>query len=770
MRPLLGRRALLERLEAEHDARLVTLVGAPGVGKSALLRQWIRELAPSTAQVVAIDPAALARDEAWPSGPTLVWIDDLEPHAAHAATVAAWLRAAPQLRVRISARAPLRLSDEVVVPVPPLEPADAHALLVERVAAAGGATEGLMPLAAALDGLPLVVELIAPHVVALGGAEALARLDDLLRSLDRAARDVDPRHGSWPRALGPSWDSLAAHERVALAECAAFVGHFSLAAAEAVLSPGSPIAPVVATLCERGLLAHGEARYRCLRPIAAYARDQLPPSGVVLERHAAWAITRASADVADELAAVCARALGGEVPWATGAEAALTLAHTLAPVELRERWIEALCASRDATPGDAPNADARILRARLWSARGRVRGERGRFEDARHDLRSALQEVAGLPGCDTIAAAIEDALCTTCRRLRDFDAARAHGERALVLQRASGAPASAELNTLGALAALDVEAGRLDEARAEFEEVRRRARQHGDERAATLAIAYIGHIDHERGRLDVARRTFARVRERFRALGDTRLAAVFEGYEAMVAHELGELEEALRLYDEAVRALYAQGAHAFEGLLLACAGAAHAASGASEAAEQSFERAEARVDVSGDPALALVLRAHRLHLVLAHSGAGDQQERAYATLRAEASAHLASSDDLRFALRLVDGRIGRRRHEGPELLMSADAFVLSGKPAVSLARRAPLRRLLGALAEARHVRPREVVTVAELVRAGWGDERILPRSAAQRVRVAIAELRALGLREVLLSRDGGYLLDPHLPLRRVAEI
>jgi predicted ATPase len=519
MRPLLGRRALLERLEAEHDARLVTLVGAPGVGKSALLRQWIRELAPRTAQVVAIDPAALARDEAWPSGPTLVWIDDLEPHAAHAATVAAWLRAAPQLRVRISARAPLRLSDEVVVPVPPLDPADAHALLVERVAAAGGATEGLMPLAAALDGLPLVVELIAPHVVALGGAEALARLDDLLRSLDRAARDVDPRHGSWPRALGPSWDSLAAHERVALAECAAFVGRFSLAAAEAVLSPGSPIAPVVETLCERGLLAHGEARYRCLRPIAAYARDQLPPSGVVLERHAAWAITRASADVADELAAVCARALGGEVPWATGAEAALTLAHTLAPVELRERWIEALCASRDATPGDAPTADARILRARLWSARGRVRGERGRFEDARHDLRSALQEVAGLPGCDTIAAAIEDALCTTCRRLRDFDAARAHGERALVLQRASGAPASAELNTLGALAALDVEAGRLDEARAEFEEVRRRARQHGDERAATLAIAYIGHIDHERGRLDVARRTFARVRERFRALG-----------------------------------------------------------------------------------------------------------------------------------------------------------------------------------------------------------------------------------------------------------
>jgi tetratricopeptide (TPR) repeat protein len=770
MRPLLGRRALLERLEAERDTRLVTLVGAPGVGKSALLRHWIRELSPRPAHVLAIDPTALARDEAWPSEPTLVWIDDLEPSAAHAATVAAWLRAAPQLRVWISARAPLRLSDEVVVPVPTLEPAETHALLVERVAAAGGATEGLGPLAVALDGLPLVVELIAPHVVALGGAEVLARLDDLLRSLDRAARDVDPRHSSWPRALAPSWDSLAEPERRALAECAAFAGRFTLAAAEAVLTPSTPLAAVVEALCERGLLTHAEARYRCLRPVSAFVRDHAPPTREVLARHAAWALAHASADVADELAAVCARGLAGELPWSSAAEAAVALAHTLAPVELRERWIDTLCATPEASHGGALSPAARTLRARLGAAQGRVRSERGRFEDARTELGRALVHLDALPGCEALAATIEDALCTTCRRLRDFDAARAHGERALALQRASGAPATAELNTLGALASLDLEAGRLDEARAAFEGVRRRARLCGDERAATLAIAYMGHIDHERGHLDVARRTFARVRERFRALGDARLAAVFEGYEGMVAHELGELEEALRLYDEAVRALSAQGAHAFEGLLLACAGAAYADRGALEEAEQCFERAEARVDVSGDPALALVLRAHRLHLMLIHTGAGDPRERACAALRAEASAHLASSDDLRFALRLLEVRVGLRQHEGPELVVSADAFTLVGQPAVSLARRAPLRRLLGALAEARSTRPGAVVSIAELVRAGWGDERILPHSATQRVRVAIAELRALGLREVLLSRDGGYLLDPHLPLRRVAAI
>jgi tetratricopeptide (TPR) repeat protein len=770
MRPLLGRRALLDRLDAEHDARLVTLVGAPGVGKSALLRQWRHDAAPRAAQVVVLDSCSLERDEPWPEGPTLVWIDDLEPHAAHAATVATWLRAAPQLRVRISARAPLRLSDEVVIPVPPLAPADAHALLVERVTAAGGATEGLMPLAAALDGLPLVVELIAPHVVALGGAEVLARLDVLLRSLDRAARDVDPRHGSWARALAPSWDTLAEHERVALAECAVFAATFTLAAAEAVVWPGASVAPIIEALCERGLLDHAEARYRCLRPVAAFARDQRPPTAAVLARHAAWALAHASADLADELAVVCARGLAGELPWSTAAEAAVALAHTLAPVELRERWIDALCATSEATQGEALTTAARVLRARLGAAQGRVRSERGRFEDARDELRRALAHLDALPDCEALAATIEDALCTTCRRLRDFDAARAHGQRALALQRASGAPAGAELNTLGALASLDLEAGRLDEARLAFEEVRRRARRCGDDRVATLAVAYTGHIDHERGRLDTARRTFGRVRERFRALGDARLAAVFEGYEGMVAHELGDLGEALGLYTEAVGALSALGARAFEGLLLACAGAAHAADGDTEAAEQCFDRAEALIDLSGDPALTLALRAHRLHLLVTEEAATERVEHAHDALRAEAAAHLTSSDDLRFALRLISQRRGRRTHAGPALVVGAQGFTLDSQPAVSLARRAPLRRLLTALAEARLRHPGVVVTVAELVRAGWGDERILPQSATQRVRVAIAELRALGLRPALLSRDGGYLLDPHLPLRRAAEI
>lgn len=770
MRPLLGRRALLERLEAERDARLLTLVGAPGVGKSALLRQWIGQLAPHDAPVVALDPAALARAEPWPSGPTLVWIDDLEPHAAHADTVAAWLRAAPQLRVRVSARAPLRLSEEVVVPVPPLKPADAHALLAERVAAAGGPTEGLEALAFALDGLPLVLELIAPHVVTLGAPEVLARLDGLLPALDRAARDAAPQHRSWARALAPSWDTLSEAERGALAECAVFAGRFTLAAAEAVLSPSASSSALVEVLCERGLLTHAEARYRCLRPVAAFARQQRPPTVAVLERHAAWALAHASAEAADELAVICARGLAGELPWSTAAEAAVALAHTLAPVELRERWIDALSATPEAVRRAAITPAERTLRARLGAAQGRVRSERGRFEDARRELRRALEHLDTLPGCEALAATIEDALCTTCRRLRDFDAARAHGERALALQRASGAPAGAELHTLGALASLDLEAGRLDEARTAFEGVRRRARLCGDERAATLAIAYMGHIDHERGRLDVARRTFARVRERFRALGDLRLAAVFEGYEGMVAHELGELEEALRLYHEAVRALSAQGAHAFEGLLLACAGAAHADRGDLEAAEQSFERAEARVDVSGDPALALALRAHRLHLLLAEADAGRAGAPALAALEAEAEAHRAASDDLRFALRLVGLRLRPSPAAGPELGVSADGFVVAGHPAVSLARRAPLRRLLGALVEARDARPGVVVSLAELVRAGWGDERILPHSATQRVRVAIAELRALGLREALLSRDGGYLLDPRLPLRRVATI
>jgi hypothetical protein len=41
-----------------------------------------------------------------------------------------------------------------------------------------------------------------------------------------------------------------------------------------------------------------------------------------------------------------------------------------------------------------------------------------------------------------------------------------------------------------------------------------------------------------------------------------------------------------------------------------------------------------------------------------------------------------------------------------------------------------------------------------------------PESGAERVYTAVRTLRRLGLGRVLLSRDGGYLLDPMRPIAR----
>jgi hypothetical protein len=83
----------------------------------------------------------------------------------------------------------------------------------------------------------------------------------------------------------------------------------------------------------------------------------------------------------------------------------------------------------------------------------------------------------------------------------------------------------------------------------------------------------------------------------------------------------------------------------------------------------------------------------------------------------------------------------------------------------SLRARRPLRRVLQALAEARRDRAGSVLTVDELLQAGWPGETPLPEAGSNRVYVAISTLRQLGLGDLLQRSDGGYRLDPAIPLQ-----
>ena len=71
-----------------------------------------------------------------------------------------------------------------------------------------------------------------------------------------------------------------------------------------------------------------------------------------------------------------------------------------------------------------------------------------------------------------------------------------------------------------------------------------------------------------------------------------------------------------------------------------------------------------------------------------------------------------------------------------------------------------LGALLARLAERRLSTPGLPVPAPELVGAGWPNERIADRAARNRLRVALATLRKVGLRDVLVTKDGGYMIDP----------
>ncbi|MEM9192090.1 MAG: hypothetical protein AAGF12_23155, partial [Myxococcota bacterium] len=84
---------------------------------------------------------------------------------------------------------------------------------------------------------------------------------------------------------------------------------------------------------------------------------------------------------------------------------------------------------------------------------------------------------------------------------------------------------------------------------------------------------------------------------------------------------------------------------------------------------------------------------------------------------------------------------------------------------VTLPADSPLARILVALASSQRDGRTEGLTHRELVEAGWPGESIPARSASIRLRNAIAQLRRRGLERQLVTRGGGYLIDPATVVR-----
>ena len=340
---LLGRDTDVRTLRqwlADPAARLITLIGPGGVGKTRLALEVARAIAGEGATRVVFVPLAAIRDPAFvesaiaeafglvdvtardlprrarvacESHPTLLVLDNFEQVLDAAPPVADLLTSVPMLRLLVTSRAPLRVRGEREYVVGPLEleagpeamsPADlarapAVRLFVERVRDVQPdfrLTSANGPIVTAicrrLDALPLALELAAPWIKTLTVDDLLRRLthDVLLSTVGPG--DLPQRHQTMNETVAWSYQLLSPDEQRAFRRFSVLPGRFSINAAAVVLADrdassasSADALGAVADLIDKSLLLRSEASesarplYEMLETVRAYAALELIASG-----------------------------------------------------------------------------------------------------------------------------------------------------------------------------------------------------------------------------------------------------------------------------------------------------------------------------------------------------------------------------------------------------------------------------------------------------------------------------------------------------------
>jgi predicted ATPase/DNA-binding SARP family transcriptional activator len=342
------------------DARLVTVTGPAGCGKSRLVRHALAELPgrPHHAELARLATAdglprlvATALGVPVESGrsavvgiaerlrdrPALLVLDDCEHLVGACAELAVeLLDRCPAMRILATSREPLAIRTEHVLRLRPLPDHDATALFIDRARAARpgfAVTPALSPrvreVVRRLGGLPLALELAAARLGALPMEEVRASLDDQLGLLAGGDRTGRPEHRSLRAAVRRSDELLEPAERRLFHVVSVFAGGFTTGAAAAVHAAaggdGADVPELLGGLATKSVVlvepAADRVRYRLPEPLRQFARQRLRGYDVearCLDRHAGWYAERAGGGA--ELPAAEAADLRAALSWSVTTE------------------------------------------------------------------------------------------------------------------------------------------------------------------------------------------------------------------------------------------------------------------------------------------------------------------------------------------------------------------------------------------------------------------------------------------------------------------
>jgi non-specific serine/threonine protein kinase len=577
-----GRRDEMEEIaRLLGTARLVTLTGAGGCGKSRLSVQvarnilesfpdgaWIAELAPLTdpglvAQRVAAAlgvreeagrPIMETLREALGARTLLILLDNCE-HLTDAcrSLAAGLLEGAPGVRILATSREALGVAGEVVWRVPPLHVPDLRGpgrltrreigrfesvrLFAERATAAAPNfsltdqnADTVAQICSRLDGIPLAIELAAARVKVLPVNQILTRLEDRFRLLTSGSPTALMHQQTLRATVEWSYDLLSEKERTLFDRLSVFAGGASLEAVESVCAGESlaeaEILDLLTHLIDKSLVVpeegvEGAARYRMLETLREYGREALEGSGGkpgCLERHAAFYL--ALAEEAE--------------PELTGSDQSAWLARLEQEHDNLRRAAEwaILTAHRD---------EALRLAGSLW----RFWRIHGHFDEGRRRLDAALALDVRADASGRHRAKALLGAGALARNQSDYERARVLLEESLALLRANEdlEGIGAALQEIGNVAD---DQGRHDDALARYQESLAIRRRLGDRIGEAALLHNLGVVAQARGDHERARSLYRESLAIKRELGN-------EAGEANTLNALGSVDLDLGDFDSAKR-------------------------------------------------------------------------------------------------------------------------------------------------------------------------------------------------------------------------